>query len=122
MSYIVISAARVRAACEAFLENRDTRIYTEREQMIDRAIADSRNSLSVRLFGRDPISREEAVAHLKRRAPHEFISRWSLVSLDGLHQADEIRDLRALAIASEDGVVHLETKHASWLASFLREV
>lgn len=122
MSFIVISAARVSAACEAFLEERKTRIHLERDRMIEQVLSDSRNSIFTRFFGRVLLSREEAVEHLKYRGPHVLISQWDGVAVWGLSQADEIRDLRALAIASEDGFVHLHEKHASWLASFLREV
>lgn len=105
--WTVISAERVKIACERYLAENDAQIAARRERMIEQQMR--------RRFFRAK-TRDEAITRLDCRNSND---EWHMAGHQGGYWALMVRDLLLLAIESEDGRVYVSSDSANLIAPFL---
>lgn len=93
MAKMLISAAKVAAACDSYLQQRAQRIESERERLIQARM----HSFWRHLLGLRQRTRQEAIDHLKRETGHGIFSEWDMQEWRGGHWANIVEKIAALA-------------------------
>ncbi len=106
-SYTRVPALQVRAACDAWLALRNTRITSERETLI-------RREMQRRWFPAK--TREDALKRLQA----DIWGPYGMVAEQGGFWAHIVEELRDLALAAQGGAVHLCPRDASLLVDYLQ--
>jgi hypothetical protein len=107
MSYTMLKASAVRAACQEYLNNRNLRIANKRDQLI-------RAAMQPRWFRRGR-TYEEAKQLLENG---DLFSEYHLASISGGAWPAKVEQLYDLAKIAGDGTVMVDAKHASLIADY----